>query len=47
MVQTLTSVENSIGIRENNGERILTSPGSKDRGMVEEKRRRNESEFTG
>ncbi len=37
-VETLTSVENSIGIRAN-GERLSASPGSEDRGMVEEKRK--------
>ena len=32
--------ENSSGIRDSNGERMPASPGSKDRGMVEEKRKK-------
>jgi len=40
MVQALTLAENSSGIRDSNGERVSASPGSKDRGMVEEKRKK-------
>ena len=36
MVQALTLAENSNGIRDSNGERMSASPGSEDRGMVEE-----------